>query len=62
MSPVEETIARLAHVCGRLAPVTERLLDIEARLAAAKVCDIEQPAKLSLRKFSSNLLSFAYDH
>ncbi len=35
--------------------VTERLLDIEARLAAAKATDIARPAKISLREFSSNL-------
>jgi hypothetical protein len=56
MSDVKEVISRLMQVHGLLAPITERLLDIEARLAAAKACDIERPAKLSLRKYSSNLL------
>jgi hypothetical protein len=62
MSHVEEAIARLTQVRGRLAPITERLLDIEARLAAAKASDIERPAKISLREFTSNLLSETRHH
>jgi hypothetical protein len=56
MSQAEEVVARLSQVRSRLAPITERLLDIEARLAAAKAIDIERPAKISLREFTSNLL------
>ena len=62
MSHVEEAIARLTQVRGRLAPITERLLDIEARLAAAKATDIERPAKISLREFTSNLLGETEHH
>jgi hypothetical protein len=57
MSQVEDAIARLAQVCGRLGPIRERLLDIEARLAAAKVTDTKQPALISLREFTSNFLA-----
>jgi hypothetical protein len=49
MSPVEEAIASLTQIRSRLAPITERLLDIEARLAAAKAANIERPAAVSLR-------------
>jgi hypothetical protein len=57
MSHVEEVIVRLMEVRGRLAPITERLLDIETRLTAAKPTDIELDAKkISLREFSSKLL------
>jgi hypothetical protein len=52
MPQVEEAIARLAQIRSRLAPIIERLLDIEARLAAAKAADIERPAKVSLREFT----------
>jgi hypothetical protein len=55
MSHAEE-IARLTESCCRLVPVTGRLLDIEVRLAAAKPADIEWPAKVSLREFTSYLL------
>jgi hypothetical protein len=57
MSQVEEAIARLAQVRGRLGPIRERLLDIEARLAAAKVTDAKRPALISLREFTSNFLA-----
>jgi lipid II:glycine glycyltransferase (peptidoglycan interpeptide bridge formation enzyme) len=62
MSQAEEVIARLTQVRSRLAPLTERLLDIEARLAAAKATDIERSAKISLREFTSNLLSETQHH
>ena len=62
MSPVEEAIASLTQIRSRLAPITERLLDIEARLAAAKAADIERPAKVSLREFTSNLLNQTEHH
>ena len=62
MSQAEEAIARLTQVRGRLVPITERLLDIEARLAAAKATDIERPAKISLREFTSNLLGETQHH
>jgi hypothetical protein len=60
MSQAEEAIARLTQVRGRLALIIERLLDIEARLAVAKVA--ERPAKISLREFTSNLLSETRHH
>jgi hypothetical protein len=56
MSQVEEAAARLTQARNELAPITERLLDIEVRLVAAKAADIERPAKVSLREFTSNLL------
>jgi hypothetical protein len=56
MSQVEEAIARLTHAHSRLAPITERLLDIEARLAVAKATNIERPARTSLREFTSKLV------
>jgi len=62
MSPVEEAIASLTQIRSRLAPITELLLDIEARLAAAKAADIERPAKVSLREFTSNLLNQNQHH
>jgi hypothetical protein len=55
MSHVEDAIARLLQIRGHLAPISERLLDIEARLAASKATDIARPAKISLREFSTNL-------
>ena len=57
MSQVEEAIARITQIRSQLAPITERLSAIEARLAAAKAADIERPAKISLREFTSNLLA-----
>jgi hypothetical protein len=62
MSQAEEVIARLSQVRSRLAPVTECLLDIEARLAAAKATDIERPTKISLREFTSNWLGETQHH
>jgi hypothetical protein len=62
MSQAEEVIARLTQVRSRLAPITERLLDIEARLAAAKATDIKRLAKISLREFTSNLLDETQHH
>ena len=62
MSQVEEAIAYLTQVRNRLAPITQRLLDIEARLAAAKATDIERSAKISLREFTSNLLEETQHH
>ena len=56
MSQVEEAAARLTQARNELAPITERLLDIEVRLVAAKAADNERPAKVSLREFTSNLL------
>jgi hypothetical protein len=46
MSQVEEAIARMTLIRSRLAPITERLLAIEARLAVVKAADIERPAKI----------------
>jgi hypothetical protein len=48
MSHLEEV--RLMEVRGWPAPIKERLLDIEARLAAAKATDTGRPAKISLRE------------
>jgi hypothetical protein len=56
MSQVEEAAARLRQARNEIALITERLLDIEVRLVAAKAAEIEQPTKISLRKFTSNLL------
>jgi hypothetical protein len=55
MSQLEEVVARLTQARGRLAPIIDRILDIETRLAAA--ADIERPAaKVSLREFTSDFL------
>ena len=64
MSQLEEEVARLTQARSKLAPITERLLDIETRLAVAKAADAERPAKVSLREFTSNLLdtAFVQDH
>jgi hypothetical protein len=51
-----EAITCITQIRSRLAPIKERLLDIEARLAAAKVADIERQARVSLREFTSRLL------
>jgi hypothetical protein len=50
-----EAITLITQIRSRLAPIAERLLDIEARLAAAKA-DVEQPTRVSLREFTSRLL------
>ena len=57
MSPPEEAVARLTQARGKLAPITDRILDIETRLAVAAAADIERPAKVSLREFTSNFLN-----
>jgi hypothetical protein len=62
MSHFEDAIARLLQLRRRLAPITERLLDIETRLTAAKPTGIERPAKISLREFSSKLLGEIQHH
>jgi hypothetical protein len=56
MSQLEEAVARLTQARSKLAPITERILDIETRLAVAAAADIECPAKVSLRELTSNLL------
>jgi hypothetical protein len=54
MSQIEEAVARLTQARGKLAPIIDRILDIETRLAVAAVADIERPAaKVSLREFTS---------
>jgi hypothetical protein len=58
MSQVEEAIARLMQIRSRLAPITERLLDIEARLAAAKAADIDT-ARVHVEFVKSDRASFA---
>jgi hypothetical protein len=55
MSQFEEAVARLTQARSKLAPIRERLLIIEARLAVAKAADIEWPAKFSLREGLSAL-------
>jgi hypothetical protein len=62
MSQLEETVARLTQARSKLAPITERILDIETRLAVAKAAEIEGPAKVSLREFTSNLLDQKQPH
>jgi hypothetical protein len=62
MTQVEEAIARITQIRSQLAPITGRLTAIEARLAAAKAADIERPAKISLREFTSNLLAQKQQH
>jgi hypothetical protein len=69
MSQLEEAVARLTQARSKLALSTERLLDIEARLVAAKAAEIERATieratKISLREFTSNLLdqTHARDH
>jgi hypothetical protein len=57
MSPVEEAIASLTQIRSRLAPITERLLDIEARLAAAKAADIEWP-RLKIERPTRKVVNF----
>ncbi len=54
MSQLEEAVARLTQARSKLAPITERLLDIETRLAVVKAA-VEPPAKFSLREFTFNL-------
>jgi hypothetical protein len=44
------------NYAARLAHITERLLDDETRLTAAKPTDVERAAEISLREFSSKLL------
>jgi hypothetical protein len=56
MTQAEEAITRITQIRSRLGPIRERLLVIEARLAEAKAADIERPARISLREFTSNLL------
>jgi hypothetical protein len=56
MTQLEEAVARLTLARSMLAPITERILDIETRLAVAKAADIERLAKVLLREFTSNLL------
>ena len=51
---IEEATARLTQARSKLAPVTERLLDIKTRLAVVKAA-VEPPAKFSLREFTFNL-------
>jgi hypothetical protein len=56
MSQLEEAVACLTQARSKLAPITERLLDIETRLAVVKDA-LERPAKISLRAFTSNLFN-----
>ena len=55
MSQVDELIAHLMQIRDRLAPLSERLLDIEARMVAARVVD-QRPASISLREFTAHML------
>ena len=54
MSPEEANI-RLRQIRGRLSPLTERLMDIEARMAAVRNVG-QPPGQISLREFTSMLL------
>ena len=54
MSQLGEAVARLTQARSKLAPMTERLLDIKTRLAVVKAA-VEPPAKFSLREFTFNL-------
>jgi hypothetical protein len=62
MSQLEEAVARLTQARSKLALITERLLDIETRLAVVKAADVERPAKVSLRAFTSNMLDQKQHH
>jgi hypothetical protein len=62
MTQAKEAIARITQIRSRLAPISERLLVIEAGLAVAKAADNERPAKVSLREFTSNLLDQTLQH
>ena len=44
MSQPEEAVARLTQARGKLAPIIDRILDIETRLAVAAAADIGRPA------------------
>jgi hypothetical protein len=55
MFEAEETIGRLMKIRAQLTPLTERLLDIEARMEAAKEAD-HRPVGMSLRDFTAQLL------
>jgi uncharacterized coiled-coil protein SlyX len=52
MFEAEETIGRLMKIRAQLTPLTERLLDIEARMEAAKEAD-HRPVGMSLRDFTA---------
>ena len=55
MPKADEAVAHLMQIRDRLMPIAERLLDIEARIATAKVADLL--AVVSLREFTASLLS-----
>jgi hypothetical protein len=54
MPKADEAVAHLMQIRDRLMPIAERLLDIEARMATAKVAD--RLAVVSLREFTTSLL------
>jgi hypothetical protein len=65
MSQLEEAVARLTQARSKLAPITDRILDIETRLTVAAAADMERPAKVSLRHVEfvrSETATFALDH
>lgn len=56
MPKADEAVAHLMQIRNRLMPIAERLLDIEARMATAKVA-CQSPVIVSLREFTASLLS-----
>jgi hypothetical protein len=59
MSQLEEAVARLTQARSKLAPIADRILDIETMLAVTAAVDTERPSakKISLREFTSNFLN-----
>ena len=59
MSQLEEAVARLTQARSKLAPIADRISDIETMLAVAAAVDTERPSakKISLREFTSNFLN-----
>jgi hypothetical protein len=55
MSKADEAITQLMQIRDQLAPIAERLVDIEARMVTAKAVD-HLPVKRSLREFTARLL------
>ena len=59
MSQLEEAVARLTQARSKLAPIADRISDIETMLAVAAAVDTERPSakKISLREFTLNFLN-----
>jgi hypothetical protein len=60
MSQLEEAVARLTQARSKLAPIADRISDIETMLAVAAAVDTERPSakKFSLLKSESTTLAF----